>query len=478
MSGNTKTITIDPVTRLEGHAKITIHQDKNGDVTDARFHITEFRGFEKFCEGRPVWEMPAITGRICGICPVSHLLASAKAGDDILAVAIPREATRLRRLMNLGQFLQSHALSFFHLSAPDLLLGMDGDPATRNVFGLMKEAPDLAREGIRLRQFGQIVIECLGGKKIHPSWAVPGGVSAPLSEENRSLLRERLPEALQTVQKALSLFQEIAPKFAAEAAALGDFPSLFMGLVGENGVWEHYEGKLRFGDSEGAIVADGIDPRDYRTYIGEAVESWSYLKFPYYKKHGYPEGMYRVGPLARLNICESMGTPRAEAAWQAFRQTSGGKPVTSSFYYHYARLVEMLAAVERIESGLNEPEVLSDHVRADAGINRLHGVGASEAPRGTLFHDYTVDRQGLIQKCNLIIATGQNNLAMNRTVLQAAQHYIKGDSIPEGLLNRIEAGVRSFDPCLSCSTHAFGQMPLQVVLYGPDGGTLDERTRD
>ncbi len=473
-----RTLTIDPVTRLEGHAKITLHLDDKGRVADARFHVTEFRGFEKFCDGRPLWEMPGITGRICGICPVSHLLASAKAGDEILAVAVPSAATKLRRLMNLGQIVQSHALSFFHLSAPDLLLGMDSEPASRNVFGLMAAEPELARGGIRLRQFGQEIIESLGGKKIHPCWAVPGGVRGQLVDAKRTAMQDRIPEALRTAREALALFQKLASKFEEEAAALGDFPSLFMGLVGEDGTWEHYDGTLRFVDATGSLVADGLDPRDYRSFIGEATESWSYLKFPYYRDHGYPDGMYRVGPLARLNLCERMGTPLADEAWQQFRDTAGGKPVTSSFYYHYARLVEMVGAIERIEILLDDPEILSDQIRSNAGVNRLRGVGVSEAPRGTLFHDYTVDEHGLIEKTNMIIATGQNNLAMNRTVLQAAQHYITGNTIPEGLLNRIEAGVRAFDPCLSCSTHAFGQMPLQVALYGPEGGKLDERTRD
>ncbi len=474
-----RTITIDPVTRLEGHAKITLHLGEDGELADARFHITEFRGFEKFCEGRPLWEMPGITARICGICPVSHLLASAKAGDAVLAVDIPRGAEKLRRLMNLSQILQSHALSFFHLSAPDLLLGMDSDPAKRNVFGLMAADPETARRGIRLRQYGQEIIEALGGKRIHPSWAVPGGVREPLNEETAKTLKEKLPESQQTVRDALDLFRRIAEGFREEAEVLGDFPSLFMGLVADDGGWEHYGGTIRFVDADGTVVADHLDPKDYRSYIGEATESWSYLKFPYFRERGYPEGMYRVGPLARMNICNHMGTPLAEEARREFRDLANGEPVTSSFFYHYARLVEMLAATETIGLLLDDPELRAAPFRAEAGINRLSGVGVSEAPRGTLFHDYVVDEHGLIQKANLIIATGQNNLAMNRTVLQAARHYIrKGSTIPEGVLNRIEAGVRAFDPCLSCSTHAFGQMPLRVTLYGPEGEKLDERSRD
>lgn len=462
------------MTRIEGHAKITIHLDDAGNVTDARFHVTEFRGFERFCEGRPLWEMAGITARVCGICPVSHLLASAKAGDAILAVDIPPAADKLRRLMNLGQFVQSHALSFFHLSAPDFLLGMDSPPATRNVFGLIASDPDLARAGIRLRQFGQEIIECLGGKKIHPAWAVPGGVREALSDESRQKIKSKLPEARATAIEALNVFKKLLKNFKAETQIFGNFPSLFMGLVAPDGSWEHYGGNLRFVDSGGNVIADQIPASRYKEFIGEAVESWSYLKSPYYRPLGYPEGIYRVGPLARLNICSQMGTPLADLELSHFRECGNGA-VTSSFYYHYARLIEILAGVERIELMIDDPELSSEWLRADAGINKLAGVGVSEAPRGTLFHDYQVDANGMIQKVNLIIATGQNNLAMNRTVAQIARHYVHGSKIQEGMLNRVEAGIRAFDPCLSCSTHAYGRMPMEISLLGPDGGLLDRQ---
>ncbi|MEQ8751927.1 MAG: Ni/Fe hydrogenase subunit alpha [Coleofasciculus sp. G1-WW12-02] len=468
-----KTVVIDPVTRIEGHAKISIFLDDAGEVEDARFHVVEFRGFEKFCEGRPMWEMAGITARICGICPVSHLLASAKTGDKIQAVKVPPAGEKLRRMMNLGQITQSHALSFFHLSSPDFLLGWDSDPATRNVFGLIAADPDLARSGIRLRQFGQTVIELLGAKKIHPSWAVPGGVRSPLSEEGRAWIRDRLPESRATLDTALGLFKQLLDKFSTEVETFGLFPSLFMGLVGKDGVWEHYDGHLRFKDSEGNMVADGLSEDDYRDFMGEAVEPWSYLKFPYYKPLGYPDGIYRVGPLARLNICDRMGTEAADRELQEFRDRAGGV-ATSSFFYHYARLVEILAALERIEQLVEDPDIVSKRTRAEAGINNLEGIGVSEAPRGTLFHHYNVDENGIIKKVNMIIATGQNNLAMNKTVAQIAKHYIHGNEIPEGLLNRVEAGIRAFDPCLSCSTHAFGQMPLHIQLVGSSGDVVDE----
>jgi NAD-reducing hydrogenase large subunit len=471
-----KRIVIDPVTRIEGHAKISIFMDDAGNVSDAIFHVVEFRGFEKFCEGRPFGEMPGITPRICGICPVSHLLASAKAGDAIMAVNIPPAADKLRRLMNLGQFVQSHALSFFHLSAPDFLMGWDTPPAQRNVFGLIASNADLARAGIRLRQFGQEIIEVLGGKKIHPAWAVPGGVRSPLTEEARRWIKAWLPEVFTTTSAGLDLFKKTLETHQREIRIFGDFPSLFMGLVAPDGTWEHHGGKLRFTDGSGNIVADQLDPQKYYEFIGESVQNSSYLKSPYYLPLGLSNGMYRVGPLARLNVCKHMGVPKADVELEHFRSFGRGA-VTSSFLYHYARLIEILASLEYIERYLDDADLFSANVRAEAGINSLRGVGVSEAPRGTLFHDYTVDANGLLQKVNLIVATGQNNLAMNRTVAQIAKHYVHGNDIPEPMLNRIEHGIRCYDPCLSCSTHAVGQMPLHVQLIAPDGNVLNELAR-
>ncbi|MGB7084996.1 MAG: Ni/Fe hydrogenase subunit alpha [Phormidesmis sp.] len=491
----TKRIVIDPVTRIEGHAKISIYLDDQGDVRNARFHVTEFRGFEKFCEGRPFWEMPGITARICGICPVSHLLASAKAGDRLLAVDIPPAAEKLRRLMNLGQIIQSHALSFFHLSSPDLLLGWESNPAQRNIFGLMAVEPEIARGGIRLRQFGQVVIEQLGGRKIHPAWAVPGGVRSNLSDAGKAEIRERLPEAKATILAALDRFKRLLEDLQEEAHIFGNFPSLFMGLVADDGTWEHYGGLLRFVDSGGNIIADRLDSSRYTDFLGEAVQPDSYLKSPYYKPLGYPDqtqlcriesGLYRVGPLARLNICDRIGTPLAEQELQIFRQHgAANQTVNSSFFYHYARLIEILTCIERIETELDEPSLKSDQLRARADVNRLEAIGVSEAPRGTLFHHYKIDETGLLTRVNMIIATGQNNLAMNRTVAQIARHYIHGSSqnagqgaeIPEPMLNRVEAGIRAFDPCLSCSTHAAGQMPLQLQLINADGQVIHQRYR-
>ena len=477
----TRRITIDPVTRIEGHAKISIHLDTQGAVDTARFHVTEYRGFEKFCEGRPFTEMAAITARICGICPVSHLLAAAATGDKLLAVTIPPAAEKLRRLMNLAQITQSHALSFFHLSSPDFLLGWDSDPERRNIFGLIAANPELARGGIRLRQFGQGVIEALGGRKIHAAWAVPGGVRSPLNAETRDQIRAGLPEAFAIAAQGLTLFKQLLDsQLQEELEVFGQFPSLFMGLVNRDGLWEHSGGRhcggIRVMASDGSLVADGLQEDDYASFLAEAVEPWSYLKFPYIKHLGPEAGSYRVGPLARLTLCERIGTERADRELLELRQR-GGRVVTASFLYHLARLIEIVACLEQMEHLLDDPEITATHVRARAGVNCHEAVGVSEAPRGTLLHHYRVDANGLIERVNLIIATGQNNSAMNRTITQIARHYLSGTNLSEALLNRVEAGIRCFDPCLSCSTHAAGAMPLQVQLFSAEGELLEERRR-
>jgi len=476
MSGST--ITISPVTRIEGHAKITIQLDAKGLVKDARFHVNEFRGFEKFCEGRLMWEMGGITSRICGICPTSHLITSAKAGDAILAVAIPETAQKLRRLITLAQWIQSHALSFFHLSSPDFLLGFDADPATRNIFGLVQHDKEFARRGIRLRKFGQEIIEVLGSRRIHTPWAVAGGVREPFDPAKKDYLLSWIPEAKETALMALDTLKKIHLKFQGDIPNFGNFRSLFVGLVAHDGALEYYDGALRIMDGAGNIIADKIDPTHYHEYFGEATEDWSYLKFPYYRPFGYPKGMYRVGPLARVNICDYIDTPMAEAERKLFKAIAGDAgTVNNSFYFHYARLIEILFALEKVEALLNDPEILGTNVRAKASINRRRGVGVCEAPRGILFHEYEVNDDGVLQKVNLVIATAQNNLAMNRTVRQLAMQYMDGVKVTEGILNRIEAGIRCFDPCLSCSTHAIGAMALHVQVVDGENRLLSEVRR-
>ena len=471
-----KKIVIDPVTRIEGHAKITITMNDSGEVDDAQFHVTQFRGFEKLAEGRPFREMPSLMARICGICPVSHLIASAKACDEIVAVRIPATAIKLRKILNIAQIIQSHALSFFYLSAPDLLLGMDSDPDKRNIFGLLEADPAFARGGVRMRQFGQEVIEILAGKRIHPSWVVPGGVSDPLTEERRDKIVERIPEvkafAVETLEKYLALLDN----FRDEIRVFASFPTLYAGLVTPDNGLEFYDGAFKLVDTEGEVVNPGIPPYKYKEFLGEAVEDYSYLKSPYYKPMGYPDGMYRVGPLARLNIVDHCGTPLADEALKVFQELEPEER-SSSFHYHYTRLIEVINGIEQIENFLNEEDILSDHVLAVAAPNQYEGVGISEAPRGTLLHHYRINSDGLIEWANLIIATGNNNLAMNRGVKDVAKTYIKGPNINEGALNRVEAVIRTFDPCLSCSTHAVGEMPMHITLRGPDGEVLDEVRR-
>jgi NAD-reducing hydrogenase large subunit len=469
-------ILIQPVTRIEGHAKISIYVNDSGEVESAQFHVTEFRGFEKFCEGRPFHEMPGIMSRVCGICPVSHILASAKAGDMLLGVEVPPPAVLQRRLVNYAQLLQSHALSFFHLSAPDLLLGFDSPPEDRHVFGLVERDPEFTRRGIRLRQFGQRIIELAGGKRIHPAWGVPGGVTRALAQSDLEEIRAWIPEALESMEIALGRMKSLIDSMAEEVERIGNFPSLFLGTVTPTGGLEYYDGVIRMVDAEGNVVADGLDPHRYATFLGEASEEWSYMKFPFYKPLGYPGGKYRVGPLARLNVANHAGTPRADRELREFKHRGRGA-VCQSFHYHLARLIEMLHAVERIEELIAEPDLTGEDIRAKAGLNRREGIGSCEAPRGTLFHHYQVDASGLVRAANLLIATSQNNLAINQAVEQTARAYVSPRAIREGMLNRVEAAVRCFDPCLSCSTHALGRMALVVEVRNRGGQVLHRLAR-
>jgi len=472
----TQTITIDPVTRLEGHGKITIQLNGQGEVEDAHFHVTQVRGFERFSQGRPFYEMPALMARICGICPVSHLIASAKACEAIMSVKIPHTAAQLRRMLNLAQMVQSHALSFFYLASPDLLLGMESDPAARHIFGVVASKPQLGRAGIALRRFGQHIIELLGNKRIHPGWVVPGGVTEPLAPAKRDEILAMLPEAYANIGLALAAYKQIADSFKPEIEVFANFPTNYLGLINEDESVEFTDGTLRLIDPRGNIIEDGIDANRFSQVVGEAVEPYTYTKFAYYKPLGYPEGSYRVGPLARLNIAKTMGTPRADQELVEFKHLASG-PVQSSFHYHHARLIDILYGIEKIEQILTDPLILDKHVRAIAGVNVLEGAGQAEAPRGTLHHHYKVDENGLITWANLVIATGQNNNAMNKGVLQAAKEYIHDGQFTEGILNRVEAVIRTFDPCLSCSTHAFGQMPLVLTLINQDGEQVDQLIR-
>jgi len=472
-----KRITIEPVSRIEGHAKITIHLNEEGRVAGTEFHVTQVRGFEKFTEGHPFYEMPGITARICGICPISHLLASSKACDAIMAVRIPPVARKLRELVHCAQIVQSHALSFFYLSAPDFLLGMDSDPASRNVLGVIAAHPELARDGIDLRKYGLQIVEGLAGERVHPSWIVPGGVAAPLSPAARDRALLDLPAAKAIAARTLRFFKGALDQYKEEIEFFGSAPTMYAGLVDRRGNLQLYDGDLRFRSAAGEIVEDAIAADDYAQWIGEASLRESYLKAPFFKPLGFPAGVYRVGPLGRLNAADRCGTPQADAEFQEFHQRYG-VVAHSAFLYHYARLIEIVYALERIEALLADAQILDTHVRATAGVNALEGVGMIEAPRGTLIHHYKVNEEGAITWANLIVATGHNNLAMGRSVQQVSEHFIDGTKLSEGMLNRVSAVVRAYDPCLSCSTHAMGLPALQLRLVDHHGITVDVRNTD
>jgi NAD-reducing hydrogenase large subunit len=470
-------ITIEPVTRIEGHAKVTIHLDEKGDVSRAYLHVNEFRGFEKFCEGRLAFEMPNITPRICGICPVSHHLASAKACDELYGCPPPRPAALLRELMHMGQVTQSHGMHFFELAGPDLLLGFDADPATRNVVGLIGANPELALKAVNLRKFGQEIVATLGGRRVHPNYAIPGGVNKALTAAERDHILAGVDEAISTVKVGLQIMKDWATSHQEDVDKFAVFPTGYFGLVTpENGL-ELYDGKIRLIDRDGKQL-ECFEPRNYLDHIAEHVENWSYLKFPYYKKLGYPDGVYRVGPLGRLNISDKIDTPQAHAELKLWKQINNGKPVENTLYYHYARLIENLFAVEKVAVLLHDPDILSTDILNTRRDFKGVGVGVVEAPRGTLIHHYWAKENGQLEKVNLIVSTGHNNWAMSNSVDSVAKTYISGHEVTEGLLNRVEAAIRAHDPCLSCSTHAVGQMPLELELLEADGSPFRIIRRD
>jgi len=439
-------------------------------VDKARFHITQVRGFEKFCEGRLFWEMPVITPRICGICPVSHHLASAKAGDAILGVKLTPTAERLRRLIHMAQYVQSHALHFFYLASPDLLFGMDADPAKRNIMGVIAEMPEIATKGVKLRAFGQKIIEVLGDKRVHPNAAIPGGMNKALPPDKRDEILSQIDDIIADSQAAIELFKDYCAKNAEVVASFADFASAYLGLIDDNGNVEYYDGKLRIKDSHGITLEDDVAPEDYLSIIAEKVEDWSYLKFPYYKKLGYPGGMYRVGPLGRLNVADGCSTPLANKEFANFKKLSDNGMVQGSLYYHYARLIEMLNCAEEIKSLVEDKDICSKDIWDNATqVVNQEAIGVIEAPRGTLFHHYWVDKSGKMCRANLIVATGHNNLAMNHAVYEVAREFIKDGKVTEGILNRVEVAIRCYDPCLSCSSHALGHMPLEITIHEPDG---------
>jgi NAD-reducing hydrogenase large subunit len=470
-------ITISPVTRIEGHAKITIHLDDAGKVQDSFFHVEQFRGFEKFSEGRMFYEMPQITPRTCGICPVSHHLASTKACDVIAGTTPTPTAHKLRELMHMGQMIQSHGMHFFELAGPDLILGFDADPAIRNVVGVVQANADLAVKAVKLRAFGQEIIRKLGERRVHPIFGVPGGVTKPLKSEDRDWILGQLDDHIATTVVGLEFFKGWMQDNAQVLAEFATFPSAYMGLVQEDGALELYHGKIRMVDVDGTLLEE-FDPSNYLEYIGEHVNPYTYLKAPFYLKRGYENGIYRVGPLGRLNAASHISTPMAQSEMLIWKSLNGGKPVEGTLYFHYARLIELLYSLERTRELMDDPDILSTDVVNPMGEITGMGVGVLEAPRGTLFHHYWTNDQGVITKVNMIVATAGNAWAMNHSVNMVAKRYVDGTKLTEGMLNRVEAAIRAHDPCLSCSTHAQGQMPIRVELVAPDGEVLDTVQRD
>jgi NAD-reducing hydrogenase large subunit len=470
-------VAIDPLSRVEGHGKVTILLDADQRVQQVRLHIVEFRGFEKFIEGRPYWEVPVMVQRLCGICPVSHHLASSKALDLVVgAVPVPPSADKIRRLMHYGQVMQSHALHFFHLSSPDLLFGFDSEVNRRNIVGVAAAHPDIAKKGVLLRKFGQEVIRATAGKRVHGTGSVPGGVNKHVSAADRALLQRDVAQMKAWAQDAVDIAKTLHAQNPALYDRFGAFRSHMMSLVRADGAMELYDGVLRGRDADGRILFDGASDQGYLELIEEEVKPWTYMKFPFLRSLGREQGWYRVGPLARVQNCDFIPSPLAEAQRREFIAWGRGAPIHASLSYHWARMVEVLHCVEVIEALLDDPDILSGDLTA-GGARRRGGVGVIEAPRGTLIHDYEVGDDDLVTRCNLIVSTTHNNQAMNEAVRSVAAEYLDGRELTEGLLNHIEVAIRAYDPCLSCATHALGQMPLEVALVGAEGTLVDQVVR-
>ena len=468
-----KRIVIEPLTRVEGHGKVTLLQGKNRNIRQARLHITEFRGFEKFIQGRPYWELPVLVQRLCGICPVSHHLAAAKATDMIVgATELTPTAEKIRRLMHYGQTLQSHALHFFHLCSPDLLFGFDDEVRHRNIVGVIEDSPEIATQGVMMRKYGQEIIRVTSGKRVHGTGAIPGGINKGLSREEVDYLRKDIAQNLSWAQSAVELVKKV---FYEELDYHMDFARIdtsMMSMVNDDGSFELYHGGLRARDSLGKEIFDHIDYTNYTEYLRESVKDWSYMKFPFIKALGEEEGWYRVGPLARVNNCDFFSTPLAEAQRQEFKSLGDGLPVQSTMAYHWARLIETLHCAEAIADLLEDPDLMGKELRTKGELQSV-GTGVIEAPRGTLFHHYEIDEDGIVSKASLIVSTTNNNQAMNESIRKVANQYLDGKRLSEALLNQVEVAIRAYDPCLSCATHAIGKMPMELNLVDAGGQLVD-----
>ena len=472
-------IVIEPVSRVEGHGKVTLLADDDNVIREARLHIVEFRGFERFIQGRPYWDVPVVVQRLCGICPVSHHLAAGKAVDRIEgAERLTPTAKKLRELVHFGQILQSHALHFFHLASPDLLFGFDCDVAKRNVFGVIEEHPEIALQGVKLRKYGQEVIRAICGKRIHGTGAIPGGMNKALSKSERNDLLVDIDQITEWALAAVKLARDYYLSNQPLSVEFGTMPSNYLSLVRPDGALELYDGKLRARDAEGNIIFDQQTDQNYFDYIREEVRNWSYMKFPYLTELGSKSGWYRVGPLARVNNCDYIDTPLAEQERLEYKRNGDNGMLHAPLAYHWARMIELLHCAEKIKELLHDREIMGTDLVNRGERRSSVGIGVIEATRGTLIHHYEVDENDLISKANLIVSTTNNNQAMNESIRRVADQYLSGNELTEGLLNNIEVAVRAYDPCLSCATHAVGKMPLIVELQRMNGEVIDRLQKD
>jgi F420-non-reducing hydrogenase large subunit len=471
-----KTLTIAPVSRLEGHAKVTINLDDAGNVADTFVNVVELRGFEKFCIGRPVEELPRIVTSICGVCPWSHHLASAKANDAVFGVQPPPAGTKLRDLCNSIAFTEEHILHFYFLSGADFVMGPSAAYAVRNVIGIAGQHPDIAKTVVRNRHLGARMLEIISGKAIHPVTAVPGGYSKPLTEDERQKVLPMAEEVLEFAKFSMKFAKEnIFPKYLDTVKTLGVIKTGFLGTVAEDGSLNCYDGKLRMMKPDGSY--EDFTYEQYTDYIGEKVLPWTYLKFPYAKKWGEgfdmnleaPKGIYRTNTLARINVADKMATPLAQEEFKEFRDQFG-RPAQLTLLYHWARLIELLYHAEHMVELLNDTEITSTETRSAVTPKAARGIGCTEAPRGTLIHDYETDEKGMIKNVNLIVGTTHNNAPINMSVKQAATTLIKGGVYDEGILNQVEMSIRAYDPCLSCATHNLdGTIPVKLDILDNKG---------
>jgi F420-non-reducing hydrogenase large subunit len=471
-----KEVIIDPITRLEGHGNVSIFLNDAGEVENAYLKVPELRGFEKFCVGRRAELMPILTTRICGVCPVAHHFASVKALDAAFNVEPPSAAKKLRELMYAGYLIYDHTLHFYYLGGPDFIVGPDAPPEKRNILGVIEKAGmDVAKEVIKHRAYGQKITEILGGKATHPVCGLPGGISKPLSEEKRQEIEKMAASSVEFAKFTLKLFHDIVlgnskyvDMIKSDAYTMKTY---YMGMVDDKNMVNFYDGKIRVVNPSGNELSK-FEPKDYLAHIGEHVEEWTYAKFPFLKQVGWKgqvygpdSGVYRVGPLGRLNVSDGMATPLAQAEYEAMYQTLGGKPVHGTLAFHWARLIELLYATERAMELVKDPEITSTNVRNKPG-EPGEGVGVVEAARGTLYHHYVLDEDALVKDVNMIVATTNNYPAICMSIRDAAKGLIHGGKVDQGLLNMVEMAFRAYDPCFGCATHyAVGQMPLTVNIY-------------